>query len=196
MNASNWPVAGPRLLAGTAVVVSLGGCPPEPTVTSPTAEAPTIDNIDDHPARFVGERVALAGEVEEVLDERTFVLENDDLLWDDEVTVVSRQPIRYGVERLGEDEYVAISGVVHYVGTVELERELGWDFETELEVEMEGEPVVVADEVGRMERTARWSESEAPPPKSTPPRPRNRSANGSAFETSWSTRSSRTARSG
>lgn len=144
-------------LAAALSPLLLAGCPPEPTTA-----VPTVENIDERPARFASERVALVGEVDDVVGPRTFVLENDDLLWDDEVTVLARRPIRYGDQRLGAGEDVAVTGRVHFVGTVELERELGWDLDPELEVELDGEPVVVAERVSRIEETARWSEVDSP----------------------------------
>lgn len=145
--------ASAQVLAATI----LSGCPPEPEVTTAT-----VETVADHPTTFAGERVALVGEIGEVLDERTFVIESDDLLWDDEVVVLARRPIRFGGERLGPGEDVAVSGLVHYVGTVALERELGWGLSPELEVQLEGRSVIVADAVSRMKETARWSDADEP----------------------------------
>ncbi len=82
-----------------------------------------------------GEVKTLTGEVVEVLDARTFTMK-DEHRWleDDLLTVVSKQNLPAG---FNEEDEVTVVGTVQNVGVVEVESGYDWDFDPEVEVELE-----------------------------------------------------------
>jgi hypothetical protein len=68
-------------------------------------------------------------------------------LFAEELTVLSAAPLPYAPEQ-DEDVTVWANGIVREVSVAEIERELGWDLDFELQVELEGkETVLIADSV-------------------------------------------------
>lgn len=154
-------------------LVMAGACEREPgaETTPQTIETPQapqasataeVHEIKDSPGQFYGGTVTLAGEIEELRGERGFVLEGDGSWFGDEILVVTRTPVRFGARGMSEGDDVLVKGKVQRMMVAELERELGWDLSTELEVEFREKPVVVATSIRAVEDTARWSEAEAP----------------------------------
>lgn len=125
--------------------------------------APTVENIAEAPNRFLGERHTLLGEVDEIYSDRAFMLEErGEIIDDDEVLVVTRQPIQLTGTRLKDGMQVFVTGTVKELIVPELEKELGWDLESKLELTWKGRPIVVADSIDAMETFAHWSEKERP----------------------------------
>ena len=92
-----------------------------------------------------GQTVTVTGEVERLYDERTFTLSGDNEILKPDLAIVSRSPLPAGV---AEDTDLKVTGTVRKIGVVEVERELGWDLQQEVEVELEGiKSYLVADTV-------------------------------------------------
>jgi hypothetical protein len=103
--------------------------------------------------------VTLAGEVDSPrADAKAFTLEGNAWIFDHEIRVRTKSAVRMGGGSLGEDDHVVVSGTVRPFVTAEIERELGWDLAPELEIELRDKPVLVADEIRRVEPSATWSE--------------------------------------
>lgn len=159
-----------RCLAGTLTVVAIaaGGCdrrsademPGKETQTTGAAQkTPTVERVKDDPSRYYGKRVTLTGEVDAPRsDAKAFTLEGNAWIFDHEIRVLTKSPVKMGGAALGEDDHVVVTGTVRPFVTAEIERELGWDLTPELEVELKNKPVIVADEVRRIQPSATWSE--------------------------------------
>lgn len=135
----------------------------EPEVTTPkTVEqtAPTVEDVSDEPAQYYGERLTVTGEVDEVYGPRGFVLEGSGGIFDDEIPVLTRSDVRVGGVPLEDDDEVIVTGTVRRFVVTDIEREVGWDLDQEIEVAMRDKPVLVAESIRRVEEAARWSESE------------------------------------
>lgn len=89
--------------------------------------------------------VTVTGEVEKRYDDRTVTISGEGEWFDPDLTVVSKNALPAEVT---EDTKLTVTGTVRKVGVVEIERELGWDFDPEIEVELdEVKTFLVADSV-------------------------------------------------
>lgn len=96
-----------------------------------------VEELLDNIGGYANDRVAVSGEIEEHIDPRSFVLESGGL-FNDEITVI----MPAGAEGLDptllrEDSDVVVIGTLRTVPVVEIEREFGWDFDPEIEAELE-----------------------------------------------------------
>lgn len=108
-----------------------------------------VEELNDQLASKVNQKVRVAGEVDDFLGPRTFVLESGGIL-DDEIAVVIPQNVQTELAAVRDDAELIVTGTVRRIGVVELERELGWDFEPELELEFEGtRDFLVAERIER-----------------------------------------------
>ncbi|MDP8922205.1 MAG: hypothetical protein M3O34_04925, partial [Chloroflexota bacterium] len=112
-------------------------------------QAATVDDIADHPEVYAGKAVTVRGEVGEALGSRSFALEEDDLLFEDAVLVLTTGQMtgRDGRPLAPDalvDRPVWVTGTVRLFNRVEVERDLGIDLDDELFAEWEGRPAIVA----------------------------------------------------
>ena len=112
-------------------------------------QAATVDDVADHPEVYLGKTVTVRGEVGEALGPRGFALEDDDLLFEDRVLVLTTGQM---TDRDGRplapnalvDRPVWVTGTVRLFNRAETERDLGIDLDDELFAEWEGQPAIVA----------------------------------------------------
>lgn len=151
-----------------AVLLATGACGQEQTpeqmqeAALPPGATATVEQVDEDPMRFYGKRVTLSGEVEKIYGTRAFELQGESIWWDEQLLVVTRSPIAIGKQMLTSDEDVMVSGTVKKLTVAEVERELGWDLEPEIEVEFAEKPVLLADSIRVYDAQAMWSEKEHP----------------------------------
>ena len=131
--------AGRGMQVAPAVVVPVG----------PSATATTVDRITDSPESFYGQDVAVIGEIGDVLGPRSFTLEDDDLLFDEEMTIVSNRPL------VGRDGAVLslealsgrralVTGTVHQLNVSAFEERLGIDLADDDFADRAGQPAMIA----------------------------------------------------
>ena len=144
-----------------ASLVMCAGCD---AIDPPTqvSTAPTVDDVDDDPTRYAGKRVTLTGEIDEVHSNQAFELEGHGWIFDEEVLVLTRTPVRLGPAQLSDDLEVRVRGIVRKMSPAEIEREVGWDVDANLETQWRDKAVVIADDISALERVASWSEKESP----------------------------------
>jgi hypothetical protein len=110
----------------------------------------TVDEIVENRDAYVGRQVSVRGKVGRIHGPHALVIRGEGWLFrlfGKELTVLSAAPLPYTPEQ-DEDVTVWANGIVREVSVTEIERELGWDLDPELEVELEGkETVLVADSV-------------------------------------------------
>ncbi len=147
-------------------LLALAGCDrhnEEKAQETRTTGAPQVkpEEVKDDPARFYGKRVTLTGEVEDVgRGGRAFKLEGNDWLFPGEIRVLTRSPVAMGGAALSDDDEVVVTGTVRRFVVADVERDLGWDLDSEVEVELRDKPVLVADEIRRIEPAAKWTAQE------------------------------------
>lgn len=123
---------------------------PQPRAAATQSSPMNVEQLNDKIAQHAGKQVSVAGEIEEWLDARTFVLESGGLFNDEIAVIVPPNAKGMDVQRLREDTDIVVSGTVRSVPIIELERELGWDLDPQLEVELEGtKNFLVADRITR-----------------------------------------------
>lgn len=128
----------------------------------PPGATATVEQVDEDPMRFYGKRVTISGEVEKIYGTRAFELQGESIWWDEQLLVVTRSPIAIGKQMLTSDEDVMVSGTVRKLTVAEVERELGWDLEPEIEVEFSEKPVLLAESIRVYDAQAMWSEKDHP----------------------------------
>lgn len=104
----------------------------------------------------------LGGEIDKIHSPRAFELEGEGAWWDQQILVVTRTSITIGGQMLVEDDEVMVAGTVRMLTMAEVERELGWDLDPQIEVEFRDLPVLVADTVIVSDAQATSSEKEHP----------------------------------
>ena len=132
--------------------------PPDPV-------APTVEEVRERPATFHGRTLTLSGEVDRVYSDRAFELQADDdpfEIWEEELLVLTRSPIRLTGGALADDQDVIVTGTVRNFVVADVEREIGWDLLPEIEADYRNVPVLVANSVTRVHREGAWTEGGEP----------------------------------
>jgi hypothetical protein len=128
----------------------------DPADADATMDEVSVGDIMADPASFAGRTVTVIADVEEVFGPNAFALDEDDLVEggiDNDLMVVSRQAGNLeSIDDQWLNNKVRVTGTVGTWTLVELEREVGWDLEPELESEVEERgAVLIATSVERVE---------------------------------------------
>lgn len=112
-----------------------------------------VEELNDNLSRYRNQSVKVAGEVQDKLGPRAFVIESGGV-FDDEITViVPKNATGLRADAVGDDASVVVTGKVRTADRYEIEREFGWDLTPELEVEFEGRKnFLIADSVERQRK--------------------------------------------
>ena len=115
-----------------------------------------VADIAGDPEQFVGRSVTVVADVEEVFGPRAFALDEDAPLAggiDNDLLVLGRDT--RGLDEIDDqwlDNKVKVTGTVARSAVVEVEREIGWDLQPEIETELEGKgAVLIAESIERVE---------------------------------------------
>ena len=106
-----------------------------------------VEELLDNSSKYIGKTVQVTGEVEEkyATMKDSFVLESGGW-FNDEITVIPKRG--YTMPALTEDDDIQVTGTVRRSSVIEIERELDWDLDSEVEYELESsEAYIVADKV-------------------------------------------------
>lgn len=117
---------------------------------APHEEAPggaTVALILENPTQHYGKTVTVSGEVAELHGPRAFTLGGPDWL-SGELLVLAAEPLppvrgREGNAQLAKGDLVQVTGPVRRVVIADIEREIGFDLDRELEKAFENKPAVV-----------------------------------------------------
>ncbi|GAB4379412.1 MAG: hypothetical protein Kow00121_33490 [Elainellaceae cyanobacterium] len=117
-------------------------------VAQSVAPAPDPGAITQEPDQYYGERLAVSGEVAEIVAPDIFTLNDEELFAGEDLLVLYPTT---GELRVEEDQSVAVTGELRSFVVAELERDydLGWDPDVvaELEAQFADKPVLIADTV-------------------------------------------------
>jgi hypothetical protein len=108
--------------------------------------AASVSAIDDDPDAFYGQTVTITGDVIEVVDQQSFRLGDPELMGGDDLLVL--MPAAGAMSAVADGESVMVTGVVQQFDQTELESALGIDIDDVLATELDGQPVIVAEQVG------------------------------------------------
>ncbi|HEX6125282.1 MAG TPA: hypothetical protein VFZ23_07895 [Pyrinomonadaceae bacterium] len=109
----------------------------------------TARQVIENPTAYVGKTVTVSGNVEEIHGPQAFNMDSGVTMG--ELLVVGREPF-VGVPERGNTAYVVsdvatVTGVVRMLVAAEVEREIGWDLDPEIEAEFNAKPVLIAQNV-------------------------------------------------
>lgn len=146
--------AGPADTAGAEGVAADAAATPD----AGTVAMVRLADIAANPAAFEGKTVTVEANLEEVLAPFAFALDEDAPVAggiDNDVLVFSRKASDLApIDDQWLNNRVRVTGVVHTMAVVDVEREIGWDLDPQIEAELEGrEPVIMATAVERLEAT-------------------------------------------
>lgn len=124
-------------------------------VTPTAGDEVTVADVAGDPAQYIGRTVTVEGDLEEVLGPLAFTLDEDAITEagiDNDLLVVGAQTANLAmIDDQWLNNRVRVTGTVQIRTVVELERELGWDLDPELEAEVEGrEGIIIATSVERV----------------------------------------------
>lgn len=138
-----WLVGAVALLLVLALLALFTACSEDKP--APGADV-TAGRIIENPAEYVGRTLTVSGDVENVYGPRAFAMDSG--VQAGELLVLGAEPFPQ-VSEGGGRAYVVrdnakVTGTVVLLVSAEVERELGWDLDRQLEVEYEGKPVLIA----------------------------------------------------
>jgi hypothetical protein len=120
---------------------------PKPATGTMTGTTVTAGQIADNPVRFIGQRVTVKAEIEDVLGRQAFTLDEDRLFAYPDVLVIA--PGLTGV--LPEDTNVTVTGTVQTFNDVNMKRDYAWnwwdDLDTDVSPSYKDRPVIMAESI-------------------------------------------------
>jgi hypothetical protein len=149
-----------RLAYGTACAAALllvAGCDLTKADVAPGSGGTVgVEDIAGNPEQYMGQTVSVVADVEEVHSPRAFSLDEDSPAEggiDNDLLVLSPQAASLSdIDDQWLNNKVRVTGTVGKMSIVEIERELGWDLDPQLEVEVEGaKAVLIAKSVERVQ---------------------------------------------
>jgi hypothetical protein len=129
----------------------------DPTVgTGGVAGSVTVADLVSAPDKYFGQTVTVVADVDEVFGPNAFALDEDSPIAggiDNDLLVFSRKAGSLApIDDQWTNNKVRVTGTVGRMSVVEAERELGWDLDPQLEVELEKRTaVLIAQSVERTE---------------------------------------------
>lgn len=105
----------------------------------------TANQIIENPSAYVGKTVTVSGDVEEIWGPRAFNMDSGASVG--ELLVVGREPFPNLADANNRayviNDVATVTGVVRMFVTADVEREIGWDLDPQIEAEFNGKPVLV-----------------------------------------------------
>ena len=146
--------AGFTALAAAAVILPACGSPtPEAEVTETENDVAiaeesnvTTEDLSANLDSYLGQTVSVREEVEELVGDYAFMLDDDQLFGGEETLIInaSGQPVDL-VE--GDDTDVQVTGEVRELILADLEQEYGFDLDDDAFIDYENQPVIVAQSI-------------------------------------------------
>ncbi len=118
-----------------------------------------VEAVNDAPSRFYGKKLSLVGDVDEVYNDRAFELDGADWAFNDNITVLTKNPVSVEGAPLRSSDDIVVSGTVRPFAVADIEKEIGWDIPADLENKLNKRPVLVADTIHKMTGCGTWSAS-------------------------------------
>lgn len=120
-----------------------------PSSTNPDDLEATAGDVLRNPATYDGRVVTVTGDVDRVISPTAFVLDSG--LASGDLLVLSNAPVPVrdatGTRELLVSDAAIVTGRVMNMVVPEVEREIGWDLQREIEVEFENRPVMIVEKV-------------------------------------------------
>ncbi len=140
------PFAGFMMAASLTVVSACTEAPQETTTQEEAAENVTTEEVSEGAEGLIGQTVSVRAEVEETLDDTSFLLEDDQLFGGEDILVINASGEPFVLVE-GDDTEVQVTGEVQQLVTADFETEYGLDLDPELYADYEDRPVIVAQSI-------------------------------------------------
>ncbi|MEZ4297191.1 MAG: hypothetical protein R3B70_19660 [Polyangiaceae bacterium] len=146
-----------------------GAAPLDGGALAPGADAAfppetSVDTIREDPARYYGKTVTITGEVDKVYTDRVFELEGSGWAFNDNITVVTKTPVRIADMPLAKGDHLILKGTVQKFVTADITRDYGWTASPDVLLRIEKRPVLVAESIRLVGEYGTWSAKTTPPP--------------------------------
>jgi hypothetical protein len=151
------------ILLGTSAFLFLTACSDSASERADKVGGVTARHVTENPGAYVGKTVTVSGDVEEIWNARAFNMDSG--LSVGELLVIGREPFPQ-IPEAGDRAYVisdiaTVTGVVRMLVTAEIEREIGWDLDPQIEAEFNGKPVLIAQSINLRAGAGRANSSTA-----------------------------------
>lgn len=127
--------------------------------TSGAVASVDVESIVDNPGAYLGSKVTIAGEVDDVISHSLFNIQEQGIVdIDDELLVLMRRDANQANPTITEDSKVQVTGTVRNFVRADLERDYGftdWGLlgvdNDQFFIDYESRPVIIADSVKLLE---------------------------------------------
>jgi hypothetical protein len=109
-----------------------------------------VEALMDKVEMYDNKTVTVPGEVDHLIDPKSFVLESGGLLNDEIVVVMSKSLSDAQKQMAVDDANVIVTGKIRRVSAADLRKELGWEFDAKLDKQFgRAKQFLIADEIQR-----------------------------------------------
>lgn len=133
-------------IALSLMAILLPACTNETTTREEALENVTTQQVSEETSNYVGQTVTIRGDVNEVVGEASFLMDDEQLLGGEEILVVNASGEGITLPE-GTENQVQITGEVRNFVIADLETEYGLDFDPNLYAEYEQKPAVIAQSI-------------------------------------------------
>jgi hypothetical protein len=134
------------LAASMTVATACSETPSEVTTQEEATENVTTEEISDGAEGLIGETVSVRAEVEEVVDDTSFLIEDDQFFGGEDILVINASGEPFVLVE-GDDTDVQVTGEVQQLVIADFETEYGLNLDPTLYADYEDRPVVVAQSI-------------------------------------------------
>jgi hypothetical protein len=133
-------------LALSLMAILLPACTNETTTREEALENVTTQQVSEETSNYVGETVTIRGDVNEVVGDASFLMDDEQLLGGEEILIVNASGEGITLPE-GEGSQVQVTGEVKNFVIADIERDYGLDFDPNLYAEYEQKPAVIAQSI-------------------------------------------------
>ncbi|MEB3280427.1 MAG: hypothetical protein VKK42_16065 [Lyngbya sp.] len=133
-------------IALSLMAILLPACTNETTTREQALENVTTQQVSEETSNYVGQTVTIRGDVNDVVGDASFLMDDEQLLGGEEILIVNASGEGITLPR-GEGSQVQVTGEVRNFVIADLEREYGLDFDPNLYAEYEQQPAVIAQSI-------------------------------------------------
>ncbi len=128
-----------------------GTAPPADAARASDTAVPASE-VAAAPDKYLGQTMTVRGEVEKILSPMSFVLDDDGPDVKPDLLVFSaKEGTPVTIDESWHDKTVRVTGTIGKMTVVEIEREVGWDLDPQVELEVEGAgAILIARSIERM----------------------------------------------
>ncbi len=140
------PLTGLLIATSLTVVSACAETPSETTTSEEATENVTTEELSGGAEGLIGQTVSLRAEVEETVDDTSFLLEDDQLFGGEDILVINASGEPFVLTE-GDDTEVQVTGEVQQLVIADFETEYGLDLDPTLYADYEDRPVIVAQSI-------------------------------------------------